>query len=700
VKGVAKVGETLTAEITPSGATVNYQWLRSDSEGGTYTNIIGATTKTYKLDPGDFGKWIKVKATGTGNYKGTVESKPVGPVDLAEQSTYKLTYTGLAESYIAGDLIDVTGKTRAEINAAVKEAIKGLEPVKVTLATDVLGRTGYKAVRIFPVGAGDHIQLWAKDTSNNWYDINVTGWGALNGFELPAAYDVTTEVFVLANKAGDYQMNIKLVDLEENKVIAETSGTIKVVEAPKVAVVPAPGVSPENGVTVEGVQEFTFRFKSVTGELQELELDIYLGDNTGPGRKYDGHLGINLPAASKAVEDWIDQVVEEYEFLPSKFHGLLAAAGYVNGVGDETNKQSLKQNIFYTAGTNGEGTWTLKLDMPKLGVDKIEFLVAVKDDKGAQWGNNNFVKYPDDVKAYLYNIKLPVSSLTMSAANVNAITGKEFSMAVTAQGTVVDIDKEHMVRFYGVIPGLSASDIVLIGIPGGTPAIVSDATEREYVGASENDLVLAWGPSGGFPLNSHDYSQGVTTVFKAKINNAGNYTVTFVFYDLTAQKQLNGNNEKATITVTDPDIISPEIESATVEKDADGNLVLTVIANDENLYSLEIDHSHGKHGKWAQANLPEFTVYASEKNPWGTQEAKGQFDSAGVVVAYGAEAQTWTITIKENGLIMSVINDENISNGAIEFYLVIHDEAGNSSGSMYDGSYYKVSYTPDASSND
>ncbi|MFY9188403.1 MAG: S-layer homology domain-containing protein, partial [bacterium] len=51
VTGVAKVGETLTATITPSGATASYQWMRSDSEDkdGTYTNISGATEKTYKL---------------------------------------------------------------------------------------------------------------------------------------------------------------------------------------------------------------------------------------------------------------------------------------------------------------------------------------------------------------------------------------------------------------------------------------------------------------------------------------------------------------------------------------------------------------------------------------------------------------------------------------------------------------------------
>jgi hypothetical protein len=58
VEGVAKVGETLTATITPSGATASYQWMRSDSEDkdGTYTNISGATEKTYKLVAADVGK--------------------------------------------------------------------------------------------------------------------------------------------------------------------------------------------------------------------------------------------------------------------------------------------------------------------------------------------------------------------------------------------------------------------------------------------------------------------------------------------------------------------------------------------------------------------------------------------------------------------------------------------------------------------
>jgi Flp pilus assembly protein TadG len=106
----------------------------------------------------------------------------------------------------------------------------------------------------------------------------------------------------------------------------------------------------------------------------------------------------------------------------------------------------------------------------------------------------------EDETATITVTDLAVTSLTMSAANVDATTDEQFTMAVTAQGTVADADKEHKVRFYGVIPGLSASDIEFATIPGGTPEIVTDATERGYAGASEGDLVLAWGPKGGFPL--------------------------------------------------------------------------------------------------------------------------------------------------------------------------------------------------------
>src|SRR5680860_848053 len=69
------VGNTLTAgALTPSGATVTYQWQSATTAGGTYTNIASATASTYTLVIGDLGKYIKVVATATGSYTGAQTS--------------------------------------------------------------------------------------------------------------------------------------------------------------------------------------------------------------------------------------------------------------------------------------------------------------------------------------------------------------------------------------------------------------------------------------------------------------------------------------------------------------------------------------------------------------------------------------------------------------------------------------------------
>ncbi len=79
--GTLRSGRTLTAgALTPSGATASYQWQRSTTSGGTYTAISGATSNTYILVAGDITYYIRVAATGTGSYTGTVTSAARGPV--------------------------------------------------------------------------------------------------------------------------------------------------------------------------------------------------------------------------------------------------------------------------------------------------------------------------------------------------------------------------------------------------------------------------------------------------------------------------------------------------------------------------------------------------------------------------------------------------------------------------------------------
>jgi hypothetical protein len=76
ITGDAKVGATLTASVasvTPSGATLTYQWYRGTAA------ISGATAKTYQTLAADYTAAIKVKVTAaaTGYATGSKEAAPV-----------------------------------------------------------------------------------------------------------------------------------------------------------------------------------------------------------------------------------------------------------------------------------------------------------------------------------------------------------------------------------------------------------------------------------------------------------------------------------------------------------------------------------------------------------------------------------------------------------------------------------------------
>jgi putative cell wall-binding protein len=74
VTGTPQVDSVLTANVTPEEATVAYQWVISIDNGAHYTNISGATGKTYTPVAADETKMIAVKVTGTGDYVGTAMS--------------------------------------------------------------------------------------------------------------------------------------------------------------------------------------------------------------------------------------------------------------------------------------------------------------------------------------------------------------------------------------------------------------------------------------------------------------------------------------------------------------------------------------------------------------------------------------------------------------------------------------------------
>lgn len=113
ITGEARAGQTLTAgALTPAGATATYQWQRSATSGGTYLNISGATSNTYVPVTGDIGYYLRVRATGSGAYTGSVDSNPVGPVLSATTygvaiSTSKTTpgVTFVSGAFTSGEVV-------------------------------------------------------------------------------------------------------------------------------------------------------------------------------------------------------------------------------------------------------------------------------------------------------------------------------------------------------------------------------------------------------------------------------------------------------------------------------------------------------------------------------------------------------------------------------------------------------------------
>jgi hypothetical protein len=146
------------------------------------------------------------------------------------RSTYKFTFGGATGPFSTSSLLSSPGPLQ-------NPTFTNSTPVEVTLQAErPYGNLGYSRVRVVvevtQKPTNSTLQLWARDTNNNWWNIVATGWGSPStGFTIGPDYSATTPVYVVADQPGTYTVTVKLIDLNINNnraVITQTTQTIEV----------------------------------------------------------------------------------------------------------------------------------------------------------------------------------------------------------------------------------------------------------------------------------------------------------------------------------------------------------------------------------------------------------------------------------------------------------------------------------------
>ena len=158
ISGTAQVGETLTVgELTPSETTATYQWQIGNSLNGKYKNIDGATSSTYVPVAGDAGKFIRVVATGTGGYSGTVTSAPTSAVTVIPVTGVEISGTAQVGQTLTASVSPsgATVKYQWQSSSTLNGKYKNISRATSSTYVPVAGDAG-KFIRVVVTATGSY----------------------------------------------------------------------------------------------------------------------------------------------------------------------------------------------------------------------------------------------------------------------------------------------------------------------------------------------------------------------------------------------------------------------------------------------------------------------------------------------------------------------------------------------------------------
>ena len=221
-----KYNMKVKAAVSPSSATVSYQWYRGSSEDG-WTAIAGATKDYYIPGAADVGLHLKVEATGTGVYTGTVSKTSVNPVtrplvSITVTSTVKVGTK--ITSYLSPSSGTVTYQWyRGSSKTSVTEAIPGATDKTYTPTVE----DGGYYLKVVAKGYGSSVGTVSRTTAKA-VPVVTAQLASPNVSASPTAVSVSLS-WRAVSKATEYQIEYKEAGSETYLVAGASSKTSFVV---------------------------------------------------------------------------------------------------------------------------------------------------------------------------------------------------------------------------------------------------------------------------------------------------------------------------------------------------------------------------------------------------------------------------------------------------------------------------------------
>ncbi|QCR31454.1 S-layer homology domain-containing protein [Lysinibacillus sp. SGAir0095] len=448
------------------------------------------------------------------------------------------------------------------------------------------------------------------------------------------------------------------VRVAENVNSIELNAEVEAVTVNNAESVQISGTGTINNLTVKEAAQVTL---NVPGQVKELvvankDAKVSLGDNVTVGK-------LVVPAGSdfstiidnyNNLKENITEVVNEEGaeidttvVSVSTIEGFRVALAdtHIKTINLTANLENVSERIVVDRAVTingGEHTISFTNDINELAYGSRQGITVVADDvqindlavtltEKAEWQGAYAVQVYNAQNVLLNNITtsgadagLLVNAAEVELTGTTTVSGNEFGGIEVSKGTE---------------EGLSNADLIVNG---------SIANETEAYGEPTIWLV---------------HNQDPAKTAQGTVAGSGLDGTVVNYLDKVDGYQTQYFMQNAPVQIV-------SMEGKTTSLDSMNLASIEVIAQSEKeLYELEVDHNI--------TGLPEFSVYASEENPYGSEEAKAQFEALGVMVTYNAEAKKWTI---EFG---SEISNQLIAQEDVTFYVVIADQNKYTFGSMF-----------------